>query len=539
MTIATQAQSSADQRMPRLRKQGSATQLIVDGSPFLVLGGELHNSSSSSLEYMKPIWSRLTAMHFNTVLAPVFWELIEPEEGVFDFTLVDGLIHDARRHNLRLVLLWFGSWKNGQSSYIPAWVKRDYKRFPRVQIKEEGTIEVLSTLAEANWQADARAFAALMRHIRKIDGNDYTVIMVQVENEVGILGDSRDRSPAAEQAFAGPVPAALLDYLQNNRQELVPEVAARWEVNSCKSSGSWEEVFGAGPETDELFMAWHYARYVDQVTAAGKAEYPLPMFVNAWLNRAEELPGAYPSGGPLARVFDIWLAGGSQIDILTPDIYQPNFEEWCRRYTQRSNALFIPEMMWNDVGARNVFYAIGEHHAIGTSPFAVDSIGLYAIVNGTIVPLDPPTPTEQSSLAKSYAALEQIAPLLLAHQGFGATAGFLLSKEQPSVTRDIGGYELIISLDEVFAYKAEIGYGLVIAVGPEEFIGAGSGFRVQFKPKDGQGKIGIAAVDDGEYRNGRWIPGRRLNGDENDQGRTWRFGNRNISVERCQVYRYE
>src|SRR5690348_12954088 len=198
MLEATQGSKQA----PYLHKQGSATQLIVDGKPFLILGGELHNSSSSNLEYMRPIWERLVALKLNCVLAPVSWELIEPEEGRFDFTLVDGLIQDARRYDLRLIFLWFGSWKNGMSSYIPVWMKQDYHRFPRIKIRDGQTVEVLSTLAEANWQADARAFASLMRHIRGVDGNHHTVIMIQVENEVGVLGDSRDRSETANRAFA-------------------------------------------------------------------------------------------------------------------------------------------------------------------------------------------------------------------------------------------------------------------------------------------------------------------------------------------------
>lgn len=258
---------------PHLRTQGSATQLIVDGAPFLILGGELHNSSASSLEYMRPIWERMVALNFNTVLAPISWELLEPEEGVFDFTLVDGLIQDARRHELRLVLLWFGSWKNGQSSYAPVWVKQDPQRFPRVVTRAGEPLEVLTPLAESSREADARAFAALMRHIRIVDGDVHTVIMVQVENEVGVLSDTRDWSALAARAFDGAVPGALLDQLQSHRQELTPELDERWETSGFATAGSWGEVFGAGDATDEIFMAWHYARYVDEVARAGKAEY--------------------------------------------------------------------------------------------------------------------------------------------------------------------------------------------------------------------------------------------------------------------------
>jgi beta-galactosidase GanA len=496
---------------------------MVDGQPFLVIGGELHNSSSSSVEYMAPIWQKMVDLNFNTVLAGVSWELVEPEEGRFDFSLVDALIQDARRHDLRLVFLWFGSWKNGMSSYIPVWVKRDYRRFPRVKLGERGTVEVLSTLADASWQADAKAFAALMRHIREVDGTGHTVIMMQVENEVGVLRDSRDRSDLANTAFAGPVPGALMDYLKTNRNALVPGIRQRWEAAGTKENGPWREIFGDGPETDEIFMAWNYARYVDHVVEAGQAQYRIPMYVNTWLSGSGK-PGQWPSGGPLPHVMDIWLAGAPHIDILSPDIYAADFQGWCRKYTQRGNPLFIPEMNREGDGPRNVFFAIGQYSAIGVSPFAVDSL---------------PDPKD-SRLAASYRVLREIAPLALQAQGTGRMTGFLLDKEHPTVTREIGDYRLDISLDEIFGARAEIGYGLIVAAGPNEFVGAGSGFRVEFHPlTPGPALAGIGSVDEGTYRGGKWIPGRRLNGDENDQGGRWRFAPQGVNIERCIVYRYE
>ncbi len=545
MSEATQGDSS--KLLPHLRKQGSATQLVVDGKPFLVLGGELHNSSSSSIEYMRLIWERLVMLELNTVLAPVSWELIEPEEGTFNFTLVDGLIQNARHHGLRLIFLWFGSWKNGVSSYVPTWVKRDYHRFPRIQIQDGKSVEVLSTLAETNWQADARAFAALMRHLREVDGSDHTVIMMQVENEVGVLGDSRDRSDVANKAFAGPVPQDLLAQLKQYARESGAGVRRLWESSGFKTAGSWEEIFGNGPETDELFMAWNYACYVEKVAAAGKAQYDIPMFVNAWLVGPEQpladwprdgkKPGDWPAGGPLPHTLDLWLAGAPHLDLLSPDIYWSNFSWWCEQYTRRGNPLFIPEMRGNERGASNVFYAIGQHDAIGTSPFAVDSIEGPAGV----------------LFNKSYTLLRQLAPLILEHQGKGEVVGFVLDEEVPSVIREVGGYELEIGLDSIFDFKSEHGYGLIIASGPNEFIGAGYGFQVSFRPKSpGPPLSGIAAVDEGEYRHGEWIAGRRLNGDETAQGHVWRFLALNpqagglipsslsfSGIQRCTVYRYE
>src|SRR5262249_26854963 len=158
-------------------------------------------------------------------------------------TLVDGLIRDARAQNLRLVFLWFGSWKNTWSSYAPDWVKRDFARFARVQLHNGSGTERLSPLSEANRDADAHAFAALMRRIREVDSGAHTVVMMQIENEVGVIPDPRDYSPAANAAYGQPVPRELLAYLQRNNETLDPEFRARWQATGFRDSGNWETVF--------------------------------------------------------------------------------------------------------------------------------------------------------------------------------------------------------------------------------------------------------------------------------------------------------
>lgn len=281
VSISAQVKMASNEKIPHLIKKGYTTQLIVDGKPFIVLGGELGNSSFTSLEYMEPIWPKLKVMNLNTVLVPIYWELIEPVEGKFDFELFDQLVGEARKNDLKLVLLWFGSWKNSMSSHAPSWVKLNQARFPRVKDDKGKSHEILTPFSEENLMADLKAFQALMKHIKEIDGETHTIIMIQPENEIGMLPTARDYHPLANKKFEELVPEELMNYLMKNKKNLVPEFLAVWEKNGYKESGTWEEIFGKGFHSDEIFMAWYYAKFTNTIAEAGKSIYPLSMFVNA------------------------------------------------------------------------------------------------------------------------------------------------------------------------------------------------------------------------------------------------------------------
>ena len=489
----------AKNEIPHLVRQGMAVQLIVDGEPFVMLAGELHNSTASSMTYMEPMWDKLVALNLNTVLATVTWELVEPQEGRFDFALVDGLIAGARKHDLKLVLLWFGSWKNGVSSYIPTWVKQDLKRFPRAQGTSGNNKLVLSPMHDASCQADAKAFAALMGHLRKVDGRKHTVVMVQVENEVGLMPESRDRSPVAEVAFAAEVPAELLAYLKAHKGELLPEVKGLWASTNYRESGTWTEVFGDTIWTDELFMAWHMARYIGKVAQAGKVEYPLPIYANAWLvQNDQQKPGDYPSGGPVSRVMDIWRAGAAQIDFLAPDIYLTDFKAVCARYVRSGNPLMIPEARQGPEAARNVFWAVAEHDAMCFAPFGIEDIDV------------------THPLVASYRVLHELMPLIAEHHGTARMAGVLQqdpSEEGAEIV--VGAYRANIRYNRNAKDQTDMAYGLIINIAPNEYLIAGNWFEVNFTPvTPGPSHAGILQVWEGHYEEGRWTPGRCLNGDE-------------------------
>jgi beta-galactosidase GanA len=523
------------QSIPHLEKRGDTTQLVVDGKPFLILGGELYNNSATSLEYMRPIWPRLAAMHLNTVLTPISWALLEPTEGKFDYTLVDGLIRDARAQHLRLVFLWFGSWKNTWSSYAPDWVKRDLERFRRVQLGNGSGTERLSPFCEESRKADARAFAALMRRIKEIDADTHTVLMVQVENEVGVIPDARDHSAAANSAYDQPVPTELIDYLQRHRDTLDPELRAQWQAAGFKTSGNWEAVFGGGLETEDLFMAWQYARYIGKVAEAGKVEYNLPMFANAALIRPNYAPGQYNSGGPLPHSFDIWKAGGPQLDFLAPDIYF-EFKKWTAKYDRPGNPLFVPEAAGDAQGAANVFYAVGNHRGFGFSPFAIDGMDTSGAGG--------------KDLSRSYDVLSQLAPLILDNQTKGRVAGVLLEELTPSQKIRLGDYTLNVSGGgprRIFPGepaspdlpRAQVPHGIFIATGPDEIYMAGSGVTVTFSADTpGPPIVGLATVEDGRFVDGRWVRGRTLAGDDTGQGNSISLRGRSGGLLRVTLYRY-
>lgn len=533
IVMVAQAATETAQELPQIKQNGLVKQMFVDGKPFIMLSGELHNSSASSIGYMKPIWDKLSAMHLNTVVSTVSWELLEPEEGKFNFELVDAQIKEARDRDIRLVIIWFASWKNGGSNYTPLWVKTNPERFP-VQARkpvitsnsgmfiEADRTMPLSPLGEESMLAEARAFRALMRHIREVDPQ-HTVIMMQVDNEMGLLADSRDRSKLANAAWAKPVPKGLMNYFTGNKAALLPEMQEIWGRNGYKTSGTWAEVFGTDEWAEEVFMAWYYSVYINKVIVEGKAELNIPMYVNAWLGPqpGQLLPGDYPSGGPVARVMDVWRAGAPDNDLLAPDIYVQDFKGVLAEYSRSGNPLWIPEAR-DQVG--NLFWALGHHSALGWAIFGIDDLN------------------ENSQVAKAYGLLGEMLPQLCEWQAAGKVAGILLVDGEENQVISLGGYKLIITRPRQrgpgtvappsTSVPASLGpggissesrampedtrpLGLVINIAKDEFLIIGSGFSPRFSNDSPESaKVAIGSIDEGRYEKGSWIPGRRLNGDE-------------------------
>jgi hypothetical protein len=526
--------------VPRLERRGCATLLIVDEKPFWIRGGELGNSSAERA-YLAPYWERLAAMGLNAVVAPVYWELVEPAEGRFDWTTVDELIEDARAHGMRLVLLWFGSWKNSMSCYVPGWVKTAVDRFPRARTSRGAALEILSPFSAANRDADARAFAALMAHLGDVDAES-TVVMVQVENEIGMIPEARDHTPEAVAAFAGRVPAALMDHLVSHAATLGNTLAGQWAAAGGRDAGSWTEVFGDCAATEEISQAWHFARYVDAVAAAGKAELDLPMFTNAALIRPGAQPGQYPSAGPLPHLADVWRAGAPALDFIAPDIYFPNFAHWADAYVDSGNPLFVPEALRSVDAAANALYAFGKHAAMGFSPFGIESIG----------------DNEAAMLAGAYDVVAQLSPLLAEHAGDGSMTGFLPPTDDMRTPHRVrlddvvleASYERVPAPSLADGVINETGQAagttrlpaaaIVIRTGRDELVVAGIGVTFTFHDlPGGRDVVGILACEEGRYApDGTWQRLRHLNGDQTHQGRHVRLEPGRFTVQRVRLYRY-
>ena len=543
-------------------------EITPDRKPMIILGGELGNSSATSIEDIRANIGKLANKNLNTVLVPAYWDLIEPQEGRFDFSLIDEVIDSAKENDLKVIFLWFGAWKNSMRCYAPEWVKRDINRFPRARTAAGKPLEILSPFSENVLKSDFTAFEALLNHIKNYDDSG-TVIMIQVENEIGMLEEARDRSSLADKEYQKGVPIELMVYISSHKDSLHPELAKRWKNNGSKMAGSWMEVFGDDVYTDEYFMAWNYGKYVENLASGGKLILKVPFYLNAALNSRERKPGEYPSAGPLAHLKDIWHAAAPSIDFLSPDIYDSGFETWVAQYALPDNILFVPEVKRDLNNSAQAYYIIGHHDALGISPFSIE--------NGD--------EDYFKNLSMAYATISQLIPLMTTNgetvnSGCGKENfwkdGVILNIDNPSTIIEDGNVKITLSHFFTLPWDSRASDknnwkdsgAILLKIAPEEYILAGTGVVAKFEDisensssldlgEDGflshgstgepknraenhSGRIGLANVEEIKINpDGSFQRLRTMNGDETHQGRHARISVDDHKILHIKTYQYK
>jgi len=561
ITVFISAVSIVLSAQPKLVRNGSTAHIVTNGKPMLMIGGEMGNSSASTLADVQRHFAHLHRLGLNTVLAPVSWELIEPQEGCFDMISLENILTEASKNDLKVVLLWFGAWKNSMSCYAPEWFKRDTKRFPRAHTLDGKAVEEASSLSSNVIEADKKAFCRIMEFLRDND-QQQTVVMVQVENEIGMIEVPRDYSADATRLYNSAVSKPLVNYLNKNNKNLHPCISSK--INSqgsrFKDGASWAEMFGDDIYTEEIFQAWTYATYVQQIAEAGRKIYDIPMYVNVALNSRGRKPGQYPSGGPLAHLVDIWHAGAPAIDVLGVDIYDKGVKDWLSKYHLDNNPLFVPEIRLEDKDAMYALYAFGHHGAMGFCPFSIEDYPLYRDLaptqdEGIDITLDDQLNAfsaaheKLSPLAACYRLLRQAEPLILERQGTSQMDAVLLTneqREQSIVTPD----NIRLTIKHTYSLGWEPGAKdeewpeaacIILRLGKEDYLVIGSGVVVTYSDakEKADDRIGLAKCELVNVVDSQLQVIRHLNGDQTHQGRHVRIPVGQFEIQHFRLYRYK
>lgn len=517
------------QRKPHLVTHQNGSTLVVDGSPMLLLGGQVHNSSTSSPDFIEATFEKAADLNFNFVIGPLSWSQFEPEEGVFDTSLLGKMLEAAEKRKLKLVIIWFGAYKNAGSTYAPGWIRQDRGRFPRAQTtanesthKTTAAAPELSVFSEELLLADKTAFSKAMEFLADRDVNS-TVIMVQVENEVGILRTSRDYSEESEAAWRSPVPEALMKHLAEGSLDGTPVVEV-WRSAGAALSGDWPQVFGDAWQGHEIFMAWHFAVYVNALAAAGKQYLNIPMYVNAWLGPqdGQTEAGHWPSGGPSQNVLDIWKIAAPAIDFLSPDIYVPDALAQMRVYHRKDNPLFIPEARHT---TGNMFWAIGNHAAIGYSMFGAEdgrvgnqmSEAYQLLANASTYVANAQAESRIACVLLREGESESVTnfgPIQV--KASGAFAGLARFVEVAGLDLELRPFDSKSELEElpvsIPSKSDERPFGIIIQDSELEYTLIAKGIKLEFS--HALKTLEIDRIQEGTFKSGEWIPERELNGDE-------------------------
>lgn len=498
------------------------------GDVVFPVGLQAHNSSTGS-KLLSTAIEAVKKVNGNCIEAPVYWYLLEPEKDSYDVSHVKTLINEARKENLYLIILWFGTSKNGHPNYVPEYIKSSPDVYLMARGRDGAEVEALSVHCVDTMERDKRAFCRLMEFIRDYDAAEHTVLAVQVENEMGYGGTDRDYSYSGEMAYKEELPDELRDI----------DIAICGPHDADRSLSPWKQKFGRYAQ--EAFSAWYTAKYVNTIAAAGKQIYDLPMLVNVMLgeNGFREPGICYNSGAPVSRMIDVWKIAAPSIDLICPDIYPENrdtYNEVCHNYKRDDNPLFVPESpIGGEANAMNMINAVAGYGAIGMFCFGAESM---FDKNEEIIP-------ESQDVALSLRIISSMSELLMKYGS--DKAGVYAITENEFETEHyfrVSGYHVIArfirhnrtcsmgfspAMTELDSESYNIrGRAIMIQTENNEFYLCGAGVALDFiripdemdedscshMKSRAYSQLNFLSVEEGHTNDGKWVCDFRRNGDE-------------------------
>jgi hypothetical protein len=463
-----------DEMIAHFEELNGRKAFFVDGKPFIILGLQWDCDGCYTPEDMDPFFEHGEKMGLNTASLLLYWKEIEPVKGEYRFEMLDHRIEMARKHNMKIVLVWFGSYKNGNLTYAPDYIRFDHKTYTKV-IDKHGKVHTnfCCPTARETHRRDELALIEVFKHLKEVDSETHTVILFQMENETGIFGTDR--------CYCG-------------------------SCNEEYKKNDYEKEYGV--RAGEYFTAQCIAEYCDSLTKTVKDIYPLPVYMNAWLNKvhANERAGFdYPNGGPVPDVLEMYFKTIKYIDCIAPDIYQfsrRDFEYFCKAYSIHNNPLFIPECA-TGMGtrtARNIFYAIGDYAAFGYDPWAINRCCPGFMTTPLVTTVDGRWSDEAYELHKSYKVINDAMEPIVMAQNTPNIKTIVQEEGENGILLKFGD----IDAEVTYEHPANTARGLVIRRSKDEFIVIGGGFHIRFSREGGK-KVSIATVESGKFEGEKWV----------------------------------
>jgi hypothetical protein len=484
-------------QISELKKLNGHTALYVDNNPFIILGLQLDCDSCYDSSTIDDLMKQIGVLGGNTAACLLYWRLIEPEEGQYDFSILESMIESAKRYDLRIVLVWFGSYKNACTHYAPDWFQNTPQKYRHAHLESGEQLRyVACPNCNESLEKDKQAVVKVFEYLRDYD-TEKRVILFQVNNESGLIGTDRCYCEECNYLFE-----------QGNYKATDKAIA------------------------NEIFSAESILRYMEKIAKPAKEIYPLPCYMNAWLahHTPDHKPGSeYPSGGPVYRVLDVYMQNKKFIDFVSPDIYTPGYKDFMRiskEYCLEENPLYIAEHALGKTSRafKNLYYALGKFSAIGFDPWAIDCAFPDVMEQPLYDLMQKKFSDEAYDIMESYIPVRDAMIPIAERQGTENMKYFVQEESDTEYVMDFGD---IIVKAQLCNPDNGCSRGIVLRIDTCNFVVLGVKTIISFMDKEGN-YIRIKNSERGRFERRKFIPERR-------NTITWSTVAQSIWIKECGV----